>query len=100
MNLRELSRRLESALAFVQPFILDVITIWGANRALPGLVFHFSRRGRNAKVSQYGPTAFVWRLFSKSSSVIPSKYALRNASAFAIVGFVYSPKKILHVRRQ
>ena len=84
-----------SALTLVQPFILDVITIWGANRAPPGIVFHFSSRGRNAKVSQYGPTAFVWRLFSKSSSVISSKYAFRKASAFGIVGFVNFPTMML-----
>ena len=60
-------------LTFVHPFMLDVMTICGANRAAPGLSFHFSSSGRNAKVSQYGPTALVLKLWSKASSEIASK---------------------------
>ena len=57
--------------------------------------FHFSRRGRKAKVSQYGPTAFVASEFENDSSGTLSKYAETNAEAVASVGLWNCPSRIL-----
>jgi hypothetical protein len=51
--------------------------------------FHASSRGRNAKVSQYGPTALVLSTLLKSSWVTGSKYFFMNDAA---VGSSGSPK--------
>lgn len=61
-------------LTFVQPFILDVMITCGTNFLVaPPYSFHFSSSGRKAKVSQYGPEAFVRMLLSKSPSETVSK---------------------------
>lgn len=46
---------------FVQPFILLVMIICGTNLFVTtsSEFFQLSRRGKNANVSQYGPTALV-----------------------------------------
>ena len=85
---------------FVQPFVLEVIMICGAKRLVPpSYSFHFSRSGRNAKVSQNGPTAFVSRELMKSSSETVSKYAARNASAVFAVSSVNALAASLSINR-
>ena len=64
---------------FVHPFMLDVMITCGTNRDAPALSFHFSSSGRNANVSQYGPTALVLKDLSKSSCDTGSKYVSMNA---------------------
>ena len=60
---------------FVHPFMLLVIMTCGTNFFVTGTSesFHFSSKGRKAKVSQYGPTAFVFNDLSNCSGVISSK---------------------------
>lgn len=72
----------------VQPFILLVIIICGTNffATASSESFHFSRSGRNAKVSQYGPTALVLKTSMKSCSETPSKRLETYADALASLG--------------
>ena len=79
----------------VQPFMLEVMMTCEANFVPLGLSFHFSRRGRNAKVIQYGPAALTLYMELKDSSGTSSKYALRNASALGVVGLVKLPPVVL-----
>lgn len=91
----------QAALAFVHPFMLEVMTICGANRWLPpSNDFHFSSRGRNANVSQYGPAAFVLKELVNCSSETASKNAARKASAVGADGVGETPSRMLWVHEQ
>lgn len=81
--------------------MLEVMTICGTNRRLPpSYAFHFSSSGRNANVSQYGPTAFVCRELPNCSSETVSKNAARKASAVSADGRGEMPSRMLAVHQR
>ena len=84
-------------MTLIHPPKLDVMTTCGANFPAPGLSFHFSSRGRNAKVTQYDATALVVKTRLKESSGNSSKYAFRNVSPVAASGTFTWPSEILEL---